>query len=105
MCTHAIARLVQLSQVLFRENGALTVWILISLQSRLQKESYQDILSESIQKQLINAIIQLIKVTGTYSPFYNAGTSIFELLQAYAATTDQEKLLPRKANARDLVLL
>jgi hypothetical protein len=104
-CTHAVARLVEGSQLLFRQEGAMSHHLLINLRSRLRKEGAVDTLRAEVTRQLKDDIISLIKATGQRPPMLASSTSLLELLDEFAASTDKPRPSPGEPKTRDLGLL
>ena len=104
-CTHSFARMVQASQLLYRQSGAMTRLVLVSLRSRIRKEGADIELDADLMQHLKDDIILLIKATGKCPPVLTASTSVLGLLNEFAASTDTAKLSPGEAKLRDLGLL
>ena len=104
-CTHSIARAIEVSQLFYRQNGAMTRQLLISLRSRIRKEGYDVCLDAAQMRRLKDDIILLIKATGNQPPILNAQTSLLHLLNEFAASTDKAKVSPGEPRLRDLGLL
>jgi hypothetical protein len=97
--------MVKASQLLFCEEGAMSHHLLFNLHSRLWKEGAADTLGAEVTRQLKDNIILLIKATGQCPPVLASSTSLLELLNKFAASTDKPRMSPGEPKMRDLGLL
>src|SRR5210317_2090083 len=110
VCTHTIARLVQLSHLFYRDDRKMTKSLLCALHSRLRKEGekeWENQLSNVEKRQFFNNVSTLIRITGSQPPIGNMGIrTTMDLLANYSVTTDTAQMGPAgKACIRDLGLL
>lgn len=84
----------------------MTKHILIDLRSWLQKEAFDhDSLGGVNVDRLVNDIIKTIKSTDVQMSGYNSSSSVYDLLENFAASTDKERIKAGKANIRNIGLI